>query len=124
MKNYAILKSDVFLYGYLTHGRYYQRIMELCEKGKLTLIYNDNVLDDYKSISYNIMNKIDDEFFTEIEKIKKHGINLNEEEIRKLTKSNNITVYKVIPSALSIDDKSAKANCEFAFIELREIEQL
>ena len=123
MKNYAILKSDVFLYGWLTHGRYYEKILELCEKGKLTLIYNDDILDDYRSISFNIMNQLDDEFFSEIEKIKKHGIKLSEDEILNLTNSKETKVFRVLPSLLP-EEKGLKSKEGFIFIEDREIEKM
>ena len=123
MKNYAILKSDIFLYGWLTHGRYYEKIFELCEKGKLTLIYNDDILDDYRSISFNIMNQLDDEFFSEIEKIKKHGIKLSEDEVLKLTNSKETKVFKVIPS-LPPEEKGLKSKEGFILIENREIEKI
>ena len=44
MKNYILMKDDVFLYGYLTHGRHNKEIFDLCQEGKAILIYNDTIL--------------------------------------------------------------------------------
>lgn len=123
MKNYIIMKDDIFLYGYLTHGRYNKEIYDLCQEGKATLIYNDTILENYETISKNCTGPfpLDDEFYAEIEKVKKYGIKMNKEKIEEFAKQMTDNIYIVLASTLSWKDKSPQGNNGFTIIDIDEV---
>ncbi len=123
MKNYIIMKDDIFLYGYLTHGRHNKEIYDLCQEGKATLIYNDTILENYETICKNCTGPfpLNDEFYAEIEKVKKYGIKMNKEEIEEFAKQMTDNIYIVLASTLSWKDKSPQGNNGFTIIDIDEV---
>lgn len=126
MKNYILMKDDVFLYGYLTHGRHNKEIFNLCEEGKAALIYNDTILENYETISKNCTGPLplDDEFYIEIEKVKKYGIKMDKEDIEEFAKQMTDNIYIVLPSTIGWKDKSPKANNGFTIIDIDEVSKI
>lgn len=117
------MKDDIFLYGYLTHGRHNKEIYDLCQEGKATLIYNDTILENYETICKNCTGPfpLNDEFYAEIEKVKKYGIKMNKEEIEEFAKQMTDNIYIVLASTLSWKDKSPQGNNGFTIIDIDEV---
>ena len=123
MKNYAILNSDTFLYSLLTDGRFCSDIYDLCKNGKLTLIYNGLLLEDYLDIYKNTIPEEEERFKKAIEQIKTFGIELDVTSIKNIMKDKNSTVYKVVPSTALYNDKSAESNNGFVIVRAAELAQ-
>ena len=123
MKNYAILNSDTFLYNLLTDGRFCSDIYDLCKNGKLTLIYNDLLLEDYLDIYKNTIPEEEERFKKAIEQIKTFGVELDVTSIKNIMKDKNSTVYKVVPSTALYNDRSAESNDGFVIVRAAELAQ-
>ena len=123
MKNYATLNSDTFLYNLLTDNRFCSDIYDLCKNGKLTLIYNDLLLEDYLDIYKNTIPEEEERFKKAIEQIKTFGIELDVTSIKNIMKDKNSTVYKVVPSTALYKDKSAESNDGFVIVRAAELAQ-
>ena len=126
MKNYILMKDDVFLYGYLTHGRYNEKIYDICLKDKARLIYNDEILENYKTITKNCSDSLplDDEFYAQIEKVKKCGIKIEKEDIEKLAKQMTDNIYVVLASTVGWKDRGPGANNGFTIINIDEVAKI
>ena len=123
MKNYGILNSDTFLYNLLTDGRFCSDIYDLCKNGKLTLIYNDLLLEDYLDIYKNTIPEEEERFKKAIEQIKTFGVELDVTSIKNIMKDKNFTVYKVVPSTALYNDRSAESNDGFVIVRAAELAQ-
>ena len=123
MKNYVILNSDTFLYNLLTDGRFCSDIYDLCKNGKLTLIYNDLLLEDYLDIYKNTIPEEEERFKKAIEQIKTFGVELDVTSIKNIMKDKNSTVYKVVPSTALYNDRSAESNDGFVIVRAAELAQ-
>ena len=121
MKNYAILNSDVFLYDLLTDGRFCSDVFDLCRNGKLTLIYNDLLLEDYLDIYKNNASEDEQRYKKTIERIKTFGIELDITSIKNVAKNKNSIVYKVVPSTILYNSKSPELNNGLTVVDIEEI---
>lgn len=123
MKNYAILNSNTFLYNLLTDGSFCSDIYDLCKNGKLTLIYNDLLLEDYLDIYKNTVPEEEEKFKIAIEQIKTFGVELDVTSIKNIMEDKNSTVYKVVPSTALFNDTSAESNNGFVIVRAADIAQ-
>lgn len=123
MKNYAILNSNTFLYNLLTDGSFCSDIYDLCKNGKLTLIYNDLLLEDYLDIYKNTVPEEEEKFKKAIEQIKTFGVELDVTSIKNIMEDKNSTVYKVVPSTALFNDTSAESNNGFVIVRAADIAQ-
>ena len=124
MKNYAILNTNVFLYDVLSDGRVCSDIYDLCKKGKLKLIYNDAIIDDYKDCFSNLTPDEKEKYNASIERLKSFGVKLEISEILNLKNDSESTIYKIVPSSAIYKDKSPKANNGLTIAGIDEIIEL